>query len=102
MIALFDHEECGSESESGAGGPVMMEALTRVALCFPDPARTATSEGAATEREALRRSIRKSFLISADVAHAIHPNWAGKHDENHAPQVRARDACMHAVGRSRR
>jgi aspartyl aminopeptidase len=81
MIALFDHEEVGSESTCGAGGPVMAEALTRVALCFPP--KTA----GVSEEEALLRTKRKSFLISADVAHAIHPNWPGKHEANHAPKL---------------
>lgn len=68
MIALFDHEEIGSESLSGACSPVMGEAIARVGGCFT------------TDEELKTVSLRKSFLISADVAHALHPNYAVKHE----------------------
>jgi len=74
MICCFDHEEVGSESACGAGSPVMQEAIERIGGCF--------SKG---DAEMQKVSIRRSFLISADVAHAIHPNWAGKHDTGHTP-----------------
>mmetsp|Transcript_27447 Transcript_27447/g.57879 ORF Transcript_27447/g.57879 Transcript_27447/m.57879 type:complete len:468 (+) Transcript_27447:29-1432(+) len=79
MIALFDHEEVGSESYCGAGSTVMAEALQRVAMCF--------GSADVSESEALLLSTRKSFLISADVAHAIHPNWPSKHESSHAPKL---------------
>jgi len=73
MLICFDHEEIGSESAQGAGSPVMSEALSRVLGCFD------------TSDEMLRVTVRKSFLISADVAHAIHPNYPEKHEKNHQP-----------------
>jgi len=45
----------------------------------PKPADPATFE------DVHRVAVRNSFLISADVAHAIHPNYAAKHEGNHAP-----------------
>ena len=73
MVICFDHEEIGSESAQGAGSPVMSEAVSRVLGCFD------------TSDEMLRITVRKSFLISADVAHAIHPNYPEKHEKNHQP-----------------
>jgi aspartyl aminopeptidase len=74
-IALFDHEECGSSSAQGAGGPVMRDTITRVAR--------ALSGG---EADAVERSMQASFLVSADMAHALHPNYADKHDGDLQPR----------------
>merc|ERR1712066_902577 len=74
MVVCFDHEECGSESTCGACSPVLQDAVDRIQGCF--------SKG---DTELHKVSIRKSFLVSADVAHAIHPNYPGKHEPNHAP-----------------
>jgi len=76
MIVCFDHEEVGSDSLSGAGSPVMQEAVERVSGCF-----------ARGDEEMHKVSIRKSFLLSADTAHAVHPNYAGKHEPNHMPMM---------------
>lgn len=73
MLVCFDHEEIGSASAQGAGSPVMSEAISRVVGCFDDSA------------EILKVTIRNSFLVSADVAHAIHPNYQDKHEKNHQP-----------------
>jgi len=80
LIALFDHEEVGSDSNTGAGGPVMSESLERISSCF-----AADEPHAAAE--ALRISTRRSFLMSADSAHAVHPNYAEKHQAAHAPTL---------------
>eukprot|EP00927_Polykrikos_kofoidii_P054788 TRINITY_DN4915_c0_g1_i1.p1 TRINITY_DN4915_c0_g1~~TRINITY_DN4915_c0_g1_i1.p1 ORF type:complete len:478 (+),score=104.35 TRINITY_DN4915_c0_g1_i1:71-1504(+) len=74
MLCCFDHEEVGSESACGAGSTVMQEAIQRVAGCFANG-----------DEELYKVSIRKSLLVSADVAHAVHPNYAGKHEANHLP-----------------
>jgi len=77
MLVCFDHEEIGSDSAQGAGSPVMSEAVTRVLGCF--------SQG----EEIHRITLRNSYLISADVAHAVHPNYPDKHEKNHAPALNA-------------
>lgn len=69
-IALFDHEEVGSDSVQGAGGPVMEEALNRVAEAF----------GAPAESEVAKIGLRKSFIVSLDNAHAVHPNYRVRAD----------------------
>jgi len=77
VVVLFDHEECGSQSAVGAGSPIMSDAVERISFCFDaDP-------------EALKVSISKSLLLSADGAHAVHPNYASKHETEHAPKMGA-------------
>ncbi|XP_028791681.1 probable aspartyl aminopeptidase isoform X1 [Neltuma alba] len=74
MVALFDHEECGSDSAQGAGSPVMLSAVSRVTSSFSsDPKLT-------------DKAIQRSFLVSADMAHALHPNYMEKHEDNHQPK----------------
>ncbi|KAI3981937.1 hypothetical protein MKX01_018843 [Papaver californicum] len=76
MVALFDHEEVGSNSAQGAGSPVMFDALSRVT----DSLNPSTSK-------LLEKATQKSFVVSADMAHALHPNYMDKHEENHQPKM---------------
>lgn len=68
-IALFNHEEIGSVSTSGAESSLIPSLLNRLS---PTPST-------------LAQSITRSFLISADMGHAVHPNYISKHEENHKP-----------------
>jgi aspartyl aminopeptidase len=70
-IALFDHEEVGSESAAGAGSAVLPRILERL---VPD-------------RESFHRACARSTCVSADMAHAVHPNYAGRHEPRHKPQL---------------
>ncbi|EMD40624.1 hypothetical protein CERSUDRAFT_111203 [Gelatoporia subvermispora B] len=70
-IALFNHEEIGSVSTSGAESSLIPSLVQRLS---PSPA-------------AYAQSIARSFLVSADMGHAIHPNYTSKHEDNHAPKV---------------
>ena len=79
MICLFDHEEVGSESVGGAGSPVMRDAVERISEVFQ----------AVPGSEIYKIALDKSLLISADGAHAIHPNYQGKHEVNHQPKMNA-------------
>ena len=74
-IALWDHEEVGSQSAEGAGSPVLQTVLERITL-----ARGGT-------REDLHRATSRSLLVSADMAHALHPNWPDKHEPRHQPRI---------------
>lgn len=71
LFIASDHEEVGSESASGAGGSFLESTLKRMFSDF----------------EEYTQMIRSSILISADNAHAIHPNYPSKHDANHAPLI---------------
>lgn len=71
VLAAFNHEEVGSASTAGAGGPLLERVLTKVAQDFGDPAEI----------------IANSIQVSADAAHAVHPNYPGKHDPTHHPLV---------------
>jgi aspartyl aminopeptidase len=82
LIVAFDHEEVGSVSAQGAGSPVMASAVERIsaALC-------GGTDGTAINPDLYNACIRKSFILSIDQAHAIHPNYSSKHEALHAPQL---------------
>ncbi|WP_433297788.1 M18 family aminopeptidase [Actinoplanes sp. CA-030573] len=73
VLAAFDHEELGSESRSGASGPFLADVLERV---------TAALGG---DRDDLARAITRSWCLSADAGHSVHPNRPEKHDPTHRP-----------------
>jgi aspartyl aminopeptidase len=75
-IVLYDHEEVGSRSASGAQGTFLVETLERCCAGF---------KGGAPQ--ALARARAHSLLISADMAHAVHPNYADKHEPGHRPVI---------------
>ena len=75
MIALFDHEEVGSSSTSGASGPILETIIERL------------NEAAGGSRDDLHRTLAGSSCVSADNAHAVHPNYTERHDPEHAPLV---------------
>jgi len=76
MIALHDHEEVGSRSAQGAGGTFLLDVLDRIA--------TLTSGG---DPEARLRAVARSLMVSADMAHAVHPNYADRHESGHKPVI---------------
>lgn len=79
IAVLFDHEEVGSDSASGAGSPIMRDAVIRISECF----------AASTDSELFKVGISKSLVLSADAAHGIHPNYASKHESKHQPKLGA-------------
>jgi aspartyl aminopeptidase len=73
---LYDHEEVGSRSAFGAAGPLLADALERA---------VAGSKGG--EPQGLSRALARSLLVSADMAHAVHPNYPDRHEPGHRPVV---------------
>jgi aspartyl aminopeptidase len=76
VTALFDHEEVGSASTTGAAGPLLEAVIIRLLA----------TAGADTTEE-VQRILAASSCVSADNAHAIHPNYPERHDAGHAPLV---------------
>jgi aspartyl aminopeptidase len=74
VVVLYDHEEVGSRSAQGAASPFLRQTLERIVQ----------ARGAAGA-ESFVRAMARSFLISSDMAHAIHPNYADRHEPAHAP-----------------
>ena len=72
LLVCNDHEEVGSMSVEGASGPFLEQVISRA--CLGD-----------TDRQV--RTLRRSFLCSADNAHGLHPNYSDRHDAQHAPRL---------------
>lgn len=77
VMAVFDNEETGSGTKQGAASPVLKNILERINIA---------SDG---NTEDFHRAIAKSFMISADNAHAFHPNYAEKYDPTNHPAIGA-------------
>jgi aspartyl aminopeptidase len=77
MAFLFDHEEVGSNSSCGAGSSLFMDTLKLITNCLNN----------GNDHGILMRSLRKSFVVSIDMAHALHPNYTAKHDPSMAPKI---------------
>ncbi|KAA3611919.1 MAG: M18 family aminopeptidase [Planctomycetota bacterium] len=75
VVSLFDHEEVGSASNRGADSPLLGDLLERIVI------------GLGGDRESYHRAIANSICVSADMAHATHPNYAEKHEPNHTVQI---------------
>ena len=73
-IVLFDHEEVGSQSARGAGSLMLRGLLARMLEVY----------GPATETR-LTRTVARSFLVSGDMAHGVHPNYVDRHEPGHRP-----------------
>lgn len=71
IVCLFDHEEVGSGSHRGASSPFLKDAVERIVL----------ARGGS--RDDLHRALAASACVSADMAHAVHPNWRERHEPDH-------------------
>jgi aspartyl aminopeptidase len=89
MVALFDHEEVGSTSSPGAGSTLMRDAIVRINDCLHHDSSNSNSNSnkGISSSEHFKASISRSLVLSVDQAHAIHPNYASKHEKGHSPQL---------------
>lgn len=76
VLVCYDHEEVGSTSMEGARGSVLADVTSRLVA--------ATDAG---DRQALPRATARSVLVSADMAHAVHPTRWDRHESSHTPQL---------------
>lgn len=75
VMVCFDNEEIGSATKQGADSQLLSNILERIVLSFGG------------NREDYFRALSKSFMISADLAHAVHPNRGEKHDPKNRPLI---------------
>ncbi len=76
VVVLYDHEEVGSRSAHGAAGTLLSDSLDRIVAGF---------KGGAPQ--GLQRAVAGSTLISVDMAHSVHPNYADRHEPGHQPVI---------------
>lgn len=94
LIACFDHEEIGSTSPQGADGNMLPAVLRRLS-CLPSSSSSADSDksydkvnGSEIDMStAFEQSLATSFLVSADMAHSVNPNYGGKYEAEHRPEM---------------
>jgi len=75
VMVCYDNEEVGSRTKQGADSPFLIHVLERISLSL------------GKDREEWLRALSSSFMISADMAHAIHPNSPEKHDPTNHPKI---------------
>ena len=73
VLAIFDNEETGSQTKQGAGSPFLASMLKRIAL------------SQSHTEEAFHQAVERAFMVSADNAHAWHPNYSEKYDPTNHP-----------------
>lgn len=83
MLACFDHEEIGSSSAQGADSTFMPSVIERLSVLKGDVTDVKEPVQIAQHHEVYSRS----FFLSSDVAHAVHPNYASKYESQHKPII---------------
>jgi aspartyl aminopeptidase len=84
-----DHEEVGSGSAEGARGSFLEDVLVRLVAATGD-----------ADPQAHRQAVARSRLVSADMAHALHPNYADRHEPQHAPELGGGPVLKHNANQS--
>ena len=86
LISLFDHEEIGSQTAQGADSNLLPAVLRRLSLLPGSPQDEISAEPSPIAT-AYEQTLAASFLISADMAHSVHPNYAAKYETDHKPEM---------------
>jgi aspartyl aminopeptidase len=92
LTVCFDHEEIGSTSAQGAMSNLLPAVIRRLSVLPGN--KDASSDGSyetvgheGDEATAYEQTLSRSFLVSADMAHSVHPNYAGKYESSHQPAM---------------
>lgn len=75
VMAIFDNEETGSGTKQGAASPILADLFRRINFCLGG------------NEETLQQGIARSFMVSADNAHGLHPNYVEKQDPTNHPML---------------
>lgn len=86
LISLFDHEEIGSNTAQGADSNLLPAVLRRLSVLpsSPNKGTTVVADALATAYE---QTLSASFLVSADMAHSVNPNYSAKYESDHKPEM---------------
>lgn len=92
-ISLFDHEEIGSLTAQGADSNLLPSLIRRLSI-LPSSRETDSDDSYVKVAEdggasAYEQSLATSFLISADMAHSVNPNYSAKYEADHRPAMNA-------------
>jgi aspartyl aminopeptidase len=91
LIACFDHEEIGSRTAQGADSNMLPSVLRRLSVIPSKGGSEKSFEKIASDSDftstAYEQSLSRSFLVSADQAHAVHPNYPAKYESAHRPEM---------------
>ncbi|KAI9755039.1 MAG: hypothetical protein M4579_004442 [Chaenotheca gracillima] len=90
LISLFDHEEIGSMTAQGADSNLLPSVIRRLSV-VPGMGQSGQGKGKnetdPASSTAYEETLAKSFLISADMAHSVNPNYTGKYETDHRPHM---------------
>lgn len=88
LIALFDNEEIGSRTKQGAASALLLQMIAAV------------YRGLGLDESVMQSDISNGFMLSADVAHALHPNYEGKADPTNRPVLNGGVALKQAAAQT--
>jgi aspartyl aminopeptidase len=87
LIALFDHEEIGSTTAQGADSDMLPSVIRRLSCINGSGGSEASYDKMEENSTAYEQTLASSFLISADMAHSVHPNYPAKYESSHRPEM---------------
>lgn len=92
LVACFDHEEIGSLTAQGADSNMLPAVIRRLSLIPSSTAGSQSSDSsydkvAADDSTVFEQTLSTSFLISADMAHSVNPNYGAKYESDHRPEM---------------